>query len=73
MAKRAADDEDRASTDARDRRRSHNALNGKEEGDSGSDFEGEFEDEWDSEEEIVEAGVDGLPDDEREGKGRVLF
>jgi hypothetical protein len=69
MAKRAADDEDQVSKDARDRRRSHHEPNGRDEDDSGSDFEGEYEDEWDSDEEIIEAGADGLPDDEAEKQG----
>lgn len=38
----------------------------QENGDEAEDFEDEFEDELDSEDEIIEAGVDGRPDEERE-------
>jgi len=36
----------------------------------GLDYEDEFEDEYDSDDEIMEAGVDGRPDAEREAEAR---
>lgn len=78
MSKRAADEEDEEVTyNGRDRRRQQgpgSAVKGSGEendgDDPGSDFEGEFEDEWDSEDEVVVAGGDGLPDPVGDGKGR---
>lgn len=65
MAKRPADDLTEGGVSLKSGERPKNAENGNE----GPDFEDEFEDEFESEEdEIMEAGVDGRPDEEREAE-----
>lgn len=65
MAKRPADSEQEAEAIKNGERPME--LDQKDEG---LDLEDEFEDEFDSEDEILEAGVDGRPDEEREAEER---
>ena len=65
MAKRPADDLTEGGVSLKSGGRPKSSENGHD----GPDFEDEFEDEFDSEEdEIMEAGVDGRPDEEREAE-----
>ncbi len=66
MGKRAAEESGTEPNPLKDGERPSKPENGDEVG----DFEDEFEDEFDSEDEILEAGVDGLPDEEREAEER---
>ena len=63
MSKRAAEDPGDGGVRLKDGERPEN-------GDGALDYESELEDESESEEEIFEAGVDGMPDDERVAEER---
>lgn len=70
MAKRAAEDDEQTSPQALKAGERPVADKGVAEGE---EFEDEFEDEFESEDEddeILEAGVDGRPDEEREAEER---
>ena len=64
MGKRAAEITEGELTVLKDGERPLRTENGEDFG----DFEDEFEDEYESEDEMFEAGVDGLPDEEREAE-----
>ena len=64
MSKRAAEDSSDGGVKLRDGERPQNS----DDVGGSLDFADEFEDEYDSEDEIFEAGVDGGPDDERDGQ-----
>lgn len=67
MSKRPAGDPSEGGVALKDGERPYKAeMNECEAG----DFEDEFEDDFDSEDEIHEAGVDGRPDEEREAEER---
>ena len=64
MSKRAAEDSNDGGVKLRDGERPQKSDNA----DGVLDYADEFEDEYESEDEIFEAGVDGRPDDERENE-----
>ena len=72
MAKRAAEQHGVDLQSPKERRRSQNIRNSTHDAPSESNSEAEFEDEWDSDEEIFEAGEDGQPDAVREADSRGL-
>ncbi len=66
MAKRSAEDDEDGGIKLADGERPRTS----EGGDESLDYADEFEDEYESEDEVFEAGVDGRPDNEREAEER---